>query len=101
MLTQKKKNDCWKLVQDIYRDEHNINLPDIPIIECAESFLTANIKHKIVDKPSKGVIVHCSRGKLEHTGYAINEKQYIHKTINNGVIVSNIPKDAVFYEIIS
>ena len=97
---QKFKNDCWTLLQDIYIDEHGIILPDIPIFEDEESFVRSNIKHKIVDKPKKGVAVHVSVGSIEHIGYAINEKEYIHKTINQGVKISPIPRYATFYEVI-
>ncbi len=98
---QKFKNDCWTLIQDIYKDEHGIVLPDIPIFEDEESFVRGNIKHKPVDKPRKGVAVHVSTGKFEHIGYAINDKEYMHKTINQGVKISPIPHNAMLYEVIA
>ena len=89
-----------KLTVNQNRDEHGIELPDIPILEDEESFVRENIKHKKIEKPQKGVVVHVSAGELEHIGYALNEKEYIHKTINQGVKVSPIPKGAEFYEVI-
>lgn len=49
-------NDCWTFVQQVYKDEHNRELPDYPI--CATkpeiaSFLTSNIDYEIVDKAEK------------------------------------------------
>lgn len=98
---QKSKNDCWTLLQDIYRDEEGIELPDIPIFEDEKSFVRGNIKHKKVDKAHKGVAVHVSTPKYEHIGYALNDKEYIHKTINQGVKISPIPKNADLYEVIN
>lgn len=97
----KNNNDCWTLIQDIYKDEHGIILPDIPILEDEESFVRGNIKHKKVEKAHKGVAVHVSTPKYEHIGYALNEKEYIHKTINQGVKISPIPKNADLYEVIN
>lgn len=96
----KNNNDCWTLIQDIYKDEHGIILPDIPILEDEESFVRGNIKHKKVEKAHKGVAVHVSTLKYEHIGYALNDKVYIHKTINQGVKISPIPKNAELYEVI-
>ena len=50
---QKSKNDCWTLLQDIFKDEHGIELPDIPILEDEESFVRENIKHRKIEKPQK------------------------------------------------
>lgn len=97
---QKSKNDCWTLLQDIFKDEHGKKLPDIPIFEDEESFVRGNIKHKKVDKARKGIVVHVSTSKYEHIGYALNDKEYIHKTINQGVKITPIPKNAELYEIL-
>lgn len=97
---QKSKNDCWTLLQDIFKDEHGKKLPDIPIFEDEESFVRGNIKHKKVDKACKGIVVHVSTSKYEHIGYALNDKEYIHKTINQGVKITPIPKNAELYEIL-
>ena len=97
---QKSKNYCWTLLQDIFKDEHGKKLPDIPIFEDEESFVRGNIKHKKVDKARKGIVVHVSTSKYEHIGYALNDKEYIHKTINQGVKITPIPKNAELYEIL-
>lgn len=97
---EKSKNDCWTLLQDIFKDEHGKKLPDIPIFEDEESFVRGNIKHKKVDKARKGIVVHVSTSKYEHIGYALNDKEYIHKTINQGVKITPIPKNAELYEIL-
>lgn len=97
----KSKNDCWTLLQEIYKDEHGIILPDIPIFEDEDSFVRSNVKHREVEKAFKGVAVHVKAHGIEHIGYALNEKEYIHKTINQGVKVSPIPKHAKLYEVLS
>lgn len=95
-------NDCWTFVQQVYKDEHNRELPDYPI--CATkpeiaSFLTSNIDYEIVDKAEKGCIVYYNNGNTHHAGYAINDKLYIHKT-RQRVEVSNIPEKAIIYKIL-
>ncbi len=97
----KSRNDCWTLLQEIYKDEHGIILPDIPIFEDEDSFVRGNVKHREVEKAYKGVAVHVKTKDIEHIGYALNEKEYIHKTINGGVKVSPIPKNAKLYEVLS
>lgn len=95
----KNKNDCWSLIQDIYKDEHGIILPEIPVFADENSFVRSNVKHRKVETPKRGIAVHVSTKSFEHIGYAINEKQYIHKTANQGVKISAIPEKAVFYEV--
>ena len=78
---QKFKNDCWTLLQDIYKDEHGIILPDIPIFEDEESFVRSNIKHKIVDKPKKGVRLVCFSVKLQCFGVVYKTKRLLKRTV--------------------
>lgn len=99
----KGTNDCWTLVQDIFRDEKGVELPQCPIMTDYtpfESKLKSNFKYKVLDKPKEGCLIHFRSGKIEHIGYALNEKQYIHKTFSR-VEVSNIPEKAKVYEVIS
>lgn len=109
---QKGINDCWTLVQDIFSDEKGVKLPDCPIMTAAdgangttpdyalfESKLKSNFKYQVLDKPKEGCLIHFRSGKIEHIGYALNEKQYIHKTFSR-VEVSNIPEKAKIYEVL-
>lgn len=97
----KAKNDCWTFVQKIFKEEQNIDLPDIPIFEDEDSFVRSNVKHVEVDKAEEGVAVHVKAHFIEHIGYALNENQYIHKTINHGVQISKIPHNARFYKVLN
>ena len=100
---QKGTNDCWTLVQDIFLDEKGIKLPDCPIMTDYSPFetkLKSNFKYSILDKAKVGCLIHYRNGKIEHIGYALNEKQYIHKTFSR-VEVSNIPEKAIIYEVLS
>lgn len=98
---EKGINDCWTLVQDIVFDEKGIKLPDCPIVtdySPFESNLKSNFKYIELDKAQEGCLVHFRSGKIEHIGYALNDKQYIHKTFSR-VEVSNIPEKARIYKI--
>lgn len=100
---QKGINDCWTLVQDIYLDEKGVKLPDCPIMtdySPFESKLKENFKYNVLDKPKEGCLIHFRSGKIEHIGYALNDSKYIHKTFSR-VEVSDIPKNAKIYEVIS
>ena len=95
-------NDCWKFVQTVFLDEHNISLPDYPICNNEseiETYLTSNINYKLVDKAEKGCIIYVHYGDIHHAGYAINDKLYIHKT-RQRVEVSNIPQKAIIYKVL-
>lgn len=97
------KNDCWTFVQQIFKDEHNIILPDYPIMikkSDIASFLIENIPYNFVKKASKGCIIYFKHDKTHHAGYALNEKEYIHKSIK-GVIVSKIPDNAIIYKVLN
>lgn len=102
---RENENNCWEFVRYLYKNEHNIELPKLPILDTQQkeckTFLQANIKHKILAKPKKGSLIHCYTNNSEHIGYMINEKQYIHlKGI--GVLISDIPtKNRVFYEVLN
>ena len=92
-------NDCWTFVQTVFKDEQNIDLPDYPIGESdVAGYLTSNIDLKMVEKASEGCIIYINYGNLQHAGYAINDKLYIHKT-RQRVEVSNIPEKAIIYKL--
>lgn len=99
---EKGSNDCWTLVQDIVLDEKGIKLPDCPIMTdytAFESNLKSNFFYKEVETPQEGCLIHFRKGKIEHIGYALNAKKYIHKTFSR-VEVSDIPKkEARIYKI--
>lgn len=100
---EKGQNDCWTLVQDIFFDEKNIKLPDCPIMTDYSPFengLKSNFKYRILDSAKEGCLIHFRRGKSEHIGYALDEKQYIHKTYSR-VEISPIPKAALIYEVLN
>lgn len=100
---QKGINDCWTLVQDIFLDEKRIKLPDCPIMTDYTQFeteLKSNLKYKVLEHAKEGCLIHFRNGKIEHIGYALNGKQYIHKTFSR-VEVSNIPEKAKIYEVLS
>lgn len=95
-------DNCWTFVQEIFKDEHNYQLPDVPIFDDPrewKSYIKANAKYEIHGKAHKGCLIHVWTPKDEHIGYAIDEKQYIHKT-QNGVFISTIPKRCIIYEVI-
>lgn len=94
--------DCWTFVQDVFLNEQGIKLPDVPVFDDPEneSRLKANIKHKQLDKPEKGCLVFVPTKLYGHVGYAISEKEYMHKTSKTGVQISLIPKTAEFFKIL-
>lgn len=98
----KGKNDCWTFIQDVFEEEQGYRLPDCPICGTDKEYkshLKANIKFKIKREPRKGILVHVTSDKIEHIGYCVDGSNYIHKTFN-GVICSQIPTDALLYEVI-
>lgn len=96
------KLDCWTFTQYVFKEEQGINLPDVPVFDDPEneSRLKANIKHKQLDKAEKGCLVYVPTKMFGHTGYAISEKEYMHKTAKTGVQISLIPKTAEFFKIL-
>lgn len=94
--------DCWTFVQDVFKNEQGVNLPDIPIFDDPEneSRLKSNIKHIQLETPEKGCLVFVKTKLLNHVGYAISDTEYIHKTSKTGVIISKIPKCAEFFRIL-
>lgn len=96
------KVDCWTLLQDIFKDEHNIDLPNYPYaIEGRENefeqHARANLKLETVQKPEKGCIVYVG-GRLSHVGYALNSKMFIHQTVG-GTKVERIKKEHILYKV--
>lgn len=97
------KLDCWTFVQFVFKEEQNVTLPDVPVFDdpANESRLKANIKHKKLEKPEKGCLVYVPTKTYGHTGYAISDKEYMHKTLKTGVQITPIPKTAEFFKILS
>lgn len=98
-----ENNNCLDFVRQVYKDEHNVELPECPIFENKseyESFIKANVKYRLVNKAFKGCLVHISDDKNEHLGYAIDDKKYIHK-LEKGVTVAPIPKKCLIYEVLN
>ncbi|PNX49888.1 MAG: hypothetical protein BV457_00175 [Thermoplasmata archaeon M9B1D] len=88
------KCDCWTLIQDIFKEEHNIDLPKYPfVIEGNEKdfakHLRANLLFEEIKEPKKTCIVHKS-GINEHIGYCVGNNKYIHRTIL-GTKINKIP----------
>ena len=93
--------NCWNFVQDVFKDIHNIELPNLPIMTDDESvtFLKSNIKYKIIDKPQIGTLIFVQTGRINHVGYCISNKQFIHKN-KLGACIQDIPPKAIFYEVL-
>lgn len=96
------KCDCWTLVQEIFKDEHNLELPGHPIVNNKEiaSYLISNIEPKIINKAQKGCIVYYHSGETYHAGYALDDKKFIHNT-KKGVRVDKIPPNAIIYKVLN
>lgn len=94
------EHDCWVFVQQIYKEEHNKILPDLPVMqtEC-HSFLKANMTGKRVKKAHKGCLIYVTYNDVEHSGYALDEKLYIHRALEQ-VHISPIPQKAIIYDIL-
>lgn len=75
--------DCWTLVQDIYKEEHDLALPDYPVFtQSKEEFkklVFTNILVEEVKEPQKGLFVCFSNNGTVHTGYVLNNKEFIHR----------------------
>lgn len=95
------KYDCWTFIQEVFKNEQNILLPDVPIFnDTNEGYLKENIKHKVLKKAENGCLVFVKTKFLNHVGYAVSDNEYIHKTGNTGVIISKIPQNAEYFKII-
>jgi len=79
----KGEHDCWTLMQDIFMDVHGISLPDFPIVGFEEKdyadCMVSNMRARKIKEPKQGCIVHRS-GIIEHVGYCLDGKHYIHRT---------------------
>lgn len=97
------KFDCWTFTQFVFREEQGIDLPDVPVFDDPEneSRLKTNVKHTQLKNPEKGCLVFVATKSHGHTGYAVSDKEYMHKTKNQGVKISQIPKNAEFFKIIN
>lgn len=101
---RENENNCWEFVRFVYKNEHNIELPKLPILDTKQKeckmFLKSNIKYKINKIAQKGNLIHVTVCDREHIGYAIDDKSYIHlKGI--GVLIQKIPKNAIIYEVLN
>lgn len=96
------KKDCWTFVRQVFKDEHNITLPDAPIANKSDiaTYLIDNIKIEKQKEAKKGCIVYYTHENIHHAGYALDKKEFIHKT-KNGVFVSKIPKNAIIYKVLN
>lgn len=93
--------NCWTFIQDVFQKEEGYKLPDVPIFDDfagVASNLKSNVKYIVLNKAHKGCLIHLSYSS-EHIGYAISDKQYIHRK-KVGVLISDIPKNAIIYEVI-
>lgn len=77
------KWDCWTLVQDIFLEEHGLQLPDYPhMTQSKEDFrklVFTNILIEEVKEPEKGLFACYVNNGTIHTGYVLNDKEYIHR----------------------
>lgn len=100
---EENKCDCWFLVCEIFKDEHNLILPSHPIMisdKDSATYLKSNIDYSIVDKAQKGCIVYYTLGDIHHAGYALDDKKFIHNT-KKGVRVDKIPQNATIYKVLN
>lgn len=96
------KYDCWTFIQDVYKNERGIILHDVPVFnDTNEGYLKSNIRHVQQSKPVRGSLVFVRTKEYNHVGYAISECEYMHKTSKTGVVISRIPKNAEFFQILS
>jgi cell wall-associated NlpC family hydrolase len=97
----REQNNCWDFVRKIYKDEQGKELPELPIMTDEESvtFLKSNINYKVIQEPKEGCLIFFQIGKINHIGYCINKKEFIHKN-KIGANIERIPKKAIFYEVI-
>ena len=97
----REDNNCWTFVRDIFLDEQGKELPALPIMTDEESvtFLQSNINYKILQEPQKGCLIFFQVGKINHVGYCINNKEFIHKN-KLGINIDKIMPRAIFYEVI-
>ena len=99
-IYEQGKNDCWTFTQQLFKEIKNIELPSLPIIDdTSEGFLKTNIRHKRVEQAEEGCLIFVKTKECSHTGYAVNDKEYIHKGCKR-VAISPIPKTAEIYEIL-
>lgn len=89
-----KKYGCWEFVRTVYKNEHNIDLPEYPVDEVQAEFkhkLASNIPHKIVSSndAKEGDIIVFSLFAEQHAGVMINDNSFIHLT-PQGVRVTDV-----------
>lgn len=100
--------DCYALVRDIYKTQHNINLVD-PNIRHDENYkIFANFAVEISSnwvkcKPKKGAVVALKYHPLHpkivtHFGYCIDDKKFIHTLEETGAILEDLKKYAHIIE---
>ena len=95
---------CWNFVQDVYKDEYDISLPDYPVDEVQAEFkhkLASNFPCKKIQKDEKileGDVIVFSLFANQHAGVMIDSENFIHLK-KTGVAVSNINNLGKNYEI--
>ncbi len=94
--------DCWTLICDIYKDDHNLELPLVPYTrntsEDFKDFIVNMVLEKVI-VPEKGVILYTRELAEHHAGYCIDSEYYIHRS-RDGVRVEKIPsKDIELFKV--
>ena len=94
--------DCWTLAQDMFKQEHNIDLPDFPHMttnskEFKDNIFT-NVLLEEVKEPQKGLMVYYVNAGEHHAGYVINDKEYIHRPAC-GTRIDNIKPFVKMYRV--
>jgi len=98
-------HDCWTLIQDLYKEYHDISLPSYPYSIKGNSpefvgHVLSSVELEEVQKAFQGCIIAYKVGKSQyHAGYAINETEFIHRT-EDGTKVTKIPDKATIYRFI-
>lgn len=94
--------DCYALVRDIYKTQHNIDLVD-PKIRFDENFkIFMNFaleisKNWVKTQPQRGAVIALKYdinhpSIVTHFGYCIDDKRFIHTLKETGAIVEDISK---------
>lgn len=94
--------DCYALVRDIYKTQHNIDLVD-PKIRFNENykifmkFALEVSKNWVKTEPKRGAVIALKYdinhpNIVTHFGYCIDDKRFIHTLKETGAIVEEIAK---------
>ena len=98
------KYTCWEFVQDIFRDEYGMELPDYPMGEVQAEFknkVKSNFNHIKVDKKDakEGDMIVFSAFANQHAGVMLDNDNFIHLGEKNVMIsqLSNIGGNYAIY----